>query len=269
MDIYYIDIDRIISNENQPRKFFDEDSMLDLQESIARNGIIQPLILRKLDNGYRIVAGERRWRAAMSINMSEVPAIILDIDETKEREISIIENLQREDLSAIEEAIAFKDFLEKTKTRQEDLAKILGKSRSYISNTMRLLLLPECIIEDIQNKKINPGHARAILSVKDEQLKKELNNRIQLEKLNVREAESIAKSMNNKAKKEKKPNNFDKVEDLINLDIENKLISLLGTKVRIKNKGKNNKIIEIEYNDIRQFEDFIVNLENHLNNKEQ
>ncbi len=274
MEIEYIDIDYIIPNENQPRKVFREEAMEDLTESVRRNGIIQPVILKKTENGFRIIAGERRWRAAMSLNMSEVPAIVMDdVDEEREKEISIIENLQRENLSPIEEAAAFKEFLDSTDNKQEDLAGILGKSRSYISNTMRLLTLPEEVIEDLKNFRLSAGHARAVLSLKDRSLQTEFSKRIQRENLTVRDSEMLARKLNespeyrDKDKKINRPSREERLDRLIEEDIEKRLTESLGAKVNLKRR-KNRRIIEIECSDENQLEILVDLLENHSDNKQ-
>lgn len=261
MEIEYIDIDYILPNEKQPRKVFDLDSLEELKDSIERNGIIQPILLKKVDEGYRIVAGERRWRAAMDLNLSRVPSIVLEVDDEKEMELSIVENLQREDLNPIEEACAFKYFLDKTAETQDYLAKILGKSRSYISNSMRLLTLPKEIINYIEKGEISPGHGRAILSLKDDIAKKNLAEKICSDNLSVREAEKEVSELNKIKSKQAKSN---KKKDIYTIDAEEKLTRLLGNKVTI-NKGKKTNKIEIEFSDENQLEYLINLLENRLN----
>lgn len=267
MKIEYIDIDYIIPNKDQPRKYFNEETLQDLIESVNRNGILQPILLKNNKNGYEIIAGERRWRAAMELNMDKIPAIILkDLDEAKQIEISIIENLQRENLSPIEEALAFKKYLKTTKKKQEELANILGKSRAYISNTMRLLSLPKKIINDLENFKINSGHAKAILSLKDEKLQIKLCNIIKKKKLSVRESESIAQKWN-KSSNETEISREQKLDRLIKKDLEKRLTNSMGLKVNFKDT-KNKKIIQIECINEEQLERMIDLLENYSNNKQ-
>ncbi len=267
MEIEYIDVDYILPNENQPRKTFKDESLDELKASIEQNGIIQPIILRKLDSGYRIVAGERRWRAAMDLNFKKVPSIVMDLDSKKEMEISIIENLQRENLNPIEEALAFKRFLDETSATQENLAEVLGKSRSYISNSMRLLTLPEEVLDYIVAEKISSGHGRAILSVKNIEDQIDLAERIYSEKLSVRDAESEAARyrMESSNQKEKKSKNRVKSaeKDIFTKDVEERLTRAMGSRVTINKRNKKGRI-EIEFGSEDQLEFLIDILENHL-----
>lgn len=270
MEIEYIDMDYILPNENQPRQTFNEETLEELKASIERNGIIQPIILKKMDSGYRIVAGERRWRAAMDLNFRKIPSIVLDLDSKKEMEISIIENLQRENLNPIDEALAFKRFLDDMSVTQESLAEVLGKSRSYISNSMRLLALPEEVIEYIVSEKISSGHGRAILSVKDTKNQIELAEKIYSENLSVRDTEKealkykIDNSENSHSKQSvEKSNKRSQKKDIFTKDVEDRLTRALGNRVTI-NKAKNRGKIEIEFSDEDQLEFLIDILENHL-----
>lgn len=270
MEIEYIDMDYILPNENQPRQTFNEETLEELKASIERNGIIQPIILKKMDSGYRIVAGERRWRAAMDLNFRKIPSIVLDLDSKKEMEISIIENLQRENLNPIDEALAFKRFLDEMSVTQESLAEVLGKSRSYISNSMRLLALPEEVIEYIVSEKISSGHGRAILSVKDTKNQIELAEKIYSENLSVRDTEKealkykIDNSENSHSKQSvEKSNKRSQKKDIFTKDVEDRLTRALGNRVTI-NKAKNRGKIEIEFSDEDQLEFLIDILENHL-----
>lgn len=257
MKIEQVDIDFIIPNSEQPRKSFDEESLLDLKRSIERNGILQPILIKKFDGGYKIIAGERRWRAAMSLGMRSVPAIVIEVSDEKEMEISIIENIQREDLNSIEEAMAFKRFLESTGETQESLGNIMGKSRSYISNSMRLLSLPEPIIDDLKNNRMTSGHGRAILAVEDEKVQLELGNRVKAESLTVRELEEIASKIKG-SNKEKAPRS----KDIFINEIEERLTKNLGKKVKIT-RGRSKNKLEIEYKNEDELEYLINILENH------
>lgn len=238
-----IDINKIIPNKNQPRKFFDKDKISNLEESIKIHGVVQPIIVRKTSEGYEIVAGERRWRAAKNAELKEIPCIVKDLSEDKLVEISLIENLQREDLNDIEEALAYKGLVEEYGMTQERISKIIGKSRPYIANILRLLNLNKEIQQMITDGKISGGHGRALLRVDDNNLQREVAERIIKEELTVRESEKLITIISNKKKKQKeKKENRD--SNLIFL--EDSLKEVFGTKVSIiagKKKGK----IEIEY----------------------
>lgn len=239
-----IDINLIKSNEDQPRKSFDDEKIMELAESIKSNGIIQPLILRKDNNEYIIVAGERRWRAAKSIGIKEVPAIIMDLTEKQVLEISLIENIQREDLNSIEEATAYKKLINDFSLTQEQLSKRIGKSRVAITNTLRLLNLSDDVQQYIIEGVISEGHGRALLAITDSKLQCELAQNVIDDKLSVRELEmQIRKLKDNsgrsKSKSRKENNPYYK-------DLTERLENYFGTKVNITNKNNKGKI-EIEY----------------------
>jgi ParB family transcriptional regulator, chromosome partitioning protein len=234
-----VDMDLIEPNREQPRLNFDEKSLAELRDSIKRNGIIQPIVLVKEGLTYRIVAGERRWRAAMELRFRKIPAVVREIDSEQEMEIAIAENIQRESLNSIEEALSFKRYLDKTGRTQEELSSILGKSRSYISNTIRLLKLPETIIEKVKSGKVSSGHGRTLLAVEDRSLQENLCDKVERENLSVRELENlISKLKKEKSKKAEK--------DIYTENLEQSLSSRLGRKVSIKKGNKKGKI-EIEY----------------------
>lgn len=239
-----LDMDLIVPNKEQPRYRFNSEGLDELEKSIERNGIIQPIVVKKIGSTYRIIAGERRWRAAMKLNMRKIPAIVRDVDSDKEMEIAIVENLQREDLNPIEEARAIKRYIEKTGSTQEEVSKILGKSRPYISNIMRLLNLPSNIAEDIELGKISSGHGRALLSVKED-LQQQLLERVKLEALSVRELEQII--LDSKKKEgvlmKDKSKRVKKKRDIFIEDLEEKISSSMGMKVSI-DRGR----IQISYN---------------------
>ena len=180
-----IDINLIKSNEGQPRKSFDDEKILELAESIKSNGIIQPLILKKVDDEYIIVAGERRWRAAKAIGLKEVPAIVMNLTEKQVLEISLIENIQREDLNSIEEALAYKKLISDFNLTQEELSKRIGKSRVTITNTLRLLNLSEDVQQYIIEGVISEGHGRALLGITDSKVQCELAQNVIDDKLSV------------------------------------------------------------------------------------
>lgn len=239
-----IDINLIKSNESQPRKSFDDEKIMELAESIKSNGIIQPLILRKDKNEYIIVAGERRWRAAKYIGIKEIPAVIMDLTEKQILEISLIENIQREDLNSIEEAIAYKKLITDFDLTQEQLSKRIGKSRVAITNTMRLLNLSEDVQQYIIEGVISEGHGRALLAITDSKLQCELAQNVIDDKLSVRELEFLirklkTKSEPSKSKAKKETNPYYK-------EVIEKLENYFGTKVNVTNKNNKGKI-EIEY----------------------
>jgi ParB family transcriptional regulator, chromosome partitioning protein len=194
--IVEISLDKIFPNPNQPRKFFAEDKIKELADSIKENGILQPLILKKIENNYIIVAGERRYRAASLLKLDKIPAVIRNYSDAKIAEISIIENIQRENLSPIEEAWSYKQMIDVTKITQSELAAKLGKSRSHITNIIGLLNLPEIIQKMILDNKISMGHARVLSKLKDEATMIEFANKIILEKLTVRDIEELSASLN-------------------------------------------------------------------------
>ena len=239
-----IDINLIKSNESQPRKSFDDEKIMELADSIKSNGIIQPLILRKDKDEYIIVAGERRWRAAKYIGIKEIPAVIMDLTEKQILEISLIENIQREDLNSIEEAIAYKKLITDFDLTQEQLSKRIGKSRVAITNTMRLLNLSEDVQQYIIEGVISEGHGRALLAITDSKLQCELAQNVIDDKLSVRELEFLirklkTKSEPSKSKAKKETNPYYK-------EVIEKLENYFGTKVNVTNKNNKGKI-EIEY----------------------
>lgn len=242
-NIKKVRITSIIPNEDQPRKKFDENKIAQLSQSIIEHGIIQPLILKEYGEKYIIVAGERRWRAAKLANIEEVPAIIMDLSDSDILEISLIENIQRQDLNPIEEAIAYKKLIEDLGLKQDELANRIGKSRTAITNCMRLLNLDNRVQQYIIDGFITEGHGRAILSLEDSNLQYELAGNIIKKGLNVRQTEKYIKNINLDNK-----HNNENVEkyNLYYKDIQEKLEYLFGTKVILNNK-KNKGKIEIEY----------------------
>ncbi len=239
-----IDINLIKSNEAQPRKSFDDEKILELAESIKSNGIIQPLVVKKADNEYIIVAGERRWRAAKAIGIKEIPAIVMDLSEKQILEISLIENIQREDLNSIEEALAYKKLINDFNLTQEELSKRIGKSRVSITNTLRLLNLSEDVQQYIIEGVISEGHGRALLGITDSKVQCELAQNVIDENLSVRELELLIrklKTINTKSK----PKQLNESNPYYK-DVTYKLENYFGTKVNITNKNNKGKI-EIEY----------------------
>ncbi|TCO64202.1 ParB/RepB/Spo0J family partition protein [Caldanaerobacter subterraneus] len=241
-----VQIDKIFPNQYQPRKHFDEESLRELADSIKEHGIVQPLVVRRQGTGYQLVAGERRWRAAKIAGLKEVPVIIRDLDDLQVMEIALIENLQREDLNPIEEAKAYKTLMEQFNLTQEEIAKKIGKSRSVIANSIRLLNLDDRVQEMLIEGKITVGHAKVILSITSKTLQYEAAKKIVEDGLNVRETEKLVKTLLSRSEKTKEKRK-DKRIDVHIREIEDNLCSLLGTKVQILQKGKEKGIIQIEY----------------------
>lgn len=236
-----IDMNLIYPNENQPRKFFNDDSLTELSESIKIHGVIQPIIVSEIDNGYMIVAGERRYRASRMINLEKIPCIIIEKSSDEILELSLIENIQRDDLNPIEEARAFKKLMDNCSLTQDDLSKKLSISRSVVTNKLRLLKLSSIVQEYIINEDISEGHAKIIAGIKDESLQIEISNKIINDDLSVRQTEKLIQSLNNKDKTEK----LDSPDAYIT-NLKANLESYFGTKVSINNK-KNKGDIRIEY----------------------
>ncbi len=237
-----IPLNKIINNSDQPRKFFDSDNIAELAESIKNHGIIQPLILKKHQKKYIIIAGERRWRAAKMLSLKEVPAIVMDLSNKEVLEISLIENIQRQDLNPIEEALAYRKLIDEFNLTQQELSQRIGKSRVSITNTMRLINLDERVQQYLIESVISEGHGRTLLAIEDKDLQYKMAQRIIDEKLSVRELEKLIKSLF-KEKVEKKEET--KVNPYVK-DVENRLQDHFGTKVNINSKNKKGKI-EIEY----------------------
>lgn len=241
-----IDINLIKPNKEQPRKNFDAEKIAELANSIKEHGVIQPIILKQEDNNiYTIIAGERRWRAARLLSLKKIPAIIMNLDDKKLLEVSLIENIQREDLNPIEEALAYKKLLVEFNLTQEELSKKISKSRTAITNTIRLLNLDERVQEYLIDGVISEGHGRAILSLDDNEKQYEVAQNIIDNNLSVRETEKLIKDLSNYIVKEEK-----KIEkkDIYIDEIKNKLESLFVTKVEIKNSKNDKGKIEIKYN---------------------
>ena len=239
-----VNITKIEPNRTQPRKNFDEDALQELSDSIKQFGIIQPLIVQDRKDHYEIIAGERRWRAAKKAGLKEVPVIIKNYTDQEIVEISIIENIQREDLNPIEEALAYKRLLEEFNLKQDQVAERVSKSRTAVTNSMRLLKLCDKVQQMIIDEMITTGHARAILSIEDPEEQYNLAQRIFDEKLSVREVEKLMKNMGKPAKNKKEK---DTRLEVIYQDIEEKLKQNLGAKVVINSKGNGAGKLEIEF----------------------
>lgn len=231
-------------NRNQPRRNFDMEAIEELAESIKIYGIIQPIIVSKKDGYYEIVAGERRWRASKKAGLTEIPCIIRSDDERKSKEIALIENIQREDLNSIEEALAYKKLISDFNLTQEELSKRIGKSRVTITNTLRLLNLSEGVQQYIIEGVISEGHGRALLGINDSKLQCELAQNVIDDKLSVRELEVLIRKLKSSPTREK-AKSINEINPYYK-DITYKLENYFGTKVNITNKNNKGKI-EIEY----------------------
>lgn len=237
-------ISEIEPNRSQPRKEFDEKALSELAESISKHGLLQPLLVRPLPlGGYQIVAGERRYRACRMAGITEVPVIIRELGDTETMEIALIENLQREDLTPIEEALGYQVLIDEHGFSQEEVAQSVGKSRPAITNALRLLKLPQSILDLVSDGKISAGHARALLTLEDEKLMQEFAEEIIKKDLSVRQVEKICKQKPKPEKEEtpeKKPSFYSMVELALN--------ESLGRKIKVsKNKGKQGGILQIEF----------------------
>lgn len=244
-------LSKIEPNREQPRKHFEEDALLELADSIKKFGIIQPLVVQKKDDYYEIIAGERRWRAAKLAGLKEVPVIIKEFTKQEAVEISLIENIQRENLNPIEEAYAYERLLTEFNLTQDEVAERVSKSRTAVTNSMRLIKLSQKVKQMVIDEMISAGHARALLAIEDPEQQHMLAMRIFDEKLSVREVEKIIRLI-----KENKPVKEKKVveNDFIYRDLEEKIKSVMGTKVSISQKAKGKGKIEIEYYSSKELE---------------
>lgn len=241
-----VKITAVEPNRKQPRKNFDEDALQELSDSIKQFGLIQPILVQDRKNHYEIIAGERRWRAAKMAGLKEIPVIIRDYTEREIMEISLIENIQREDLNPIEEAQAFRRLLEEFNLKQDEVAERVSKSRAAVTNSMRLLKLSEEVQQMLIDDMISTGHARALLAVENAEEQYSLAQRIFDEKLSVRDVEKLVKNLGKPAKPAKKVQE-NKTLEAIYLDIEERLKQRLSTKVTVTSKGEGAGRIEIEF----------------------
>ena len=244
--ILEIDINKIEANKNQPRKYFDEGSLLELSESIKNYGMIQPIVVRRINDYYELIAGERRFRAAKIAGLKKLPAIIKDFDKSTAFEVALIENIQRKDLNPIEEAESFYKLQTEFGFSQEEIAEKVGKSRSAITNAIRLLNLDSRVLNFVRENKLSGGHAKALLSISDENMQFELAERVIEEDFSVRETEKLVKKIQNQKQEQPKQQEENNMS-LFYEDMEQKLKSIIGTKVAIHYKGKDKGKIEIEY----------------------
>ncbi|WP_230398649.1 ParB/RepB/Spo0J family partition protein [Novisyntrophococcus fermenticellae] len=241
----YLKLSDIEPNREQPRKTFDEDSLMELADSIKQFGIIQPILVQKKDEYYEIIAGERRWRAAKLVGLKKVPVIIKNFTDQEMVEISLIENIQRENLNPIEEAIAYKRLIDEFSLRQDEVAERVSKSRTTITNSMRLLKLNNKVQQMVVDEMISTGHARALLVIEDLDMQYTVAMKVFDDKLSVRETEKLVKEIMNPKKKNDKQVDF--TLDAIYKNLEEKIKGILGTKAFIRRSGKQKGKIEIEY----------------------
>ncbi|WP_029201234.1 ParB/RepB/Spo0J family partition protein [Oribacterium sp. NK2B42] len=248
---FSIKLSRIQPDKNQPRKYFDEEKLQELADNIKEYGVIEPIVVKENGAFYEIITGERRWRAARMAGLKEIPVVIKNVDDRTSREMSIIENIQREDLNPVEEALAYQSLIEDFNLTQEEVAKKVSKNRSTITNSLRLLKLDEDILEMLRDGRITQGHARALLVIEERDLRKKIADKCALENLSVREIEKLVK-LDKLAKENKSKNESPEAEELKRLkilykDLEKKMKAKLGTKVNIIPKNKDKGKLEIEY----------------------
>ena len=251
ININKVSISDLLSNKFQPRKFFDEDSLQDLTNSIKERGIIQPIIVRKSKEDtskYEIIAGERRWMAAQKAGLHEVPVVVTNVDDLKSLEFAIVENVQRNDLNAIEEALGYQRLIEEFSYDQEKVAQFIGKSRSHIANFIRLLSLPEAVLKLVETKKLSPGHAKILVGLDNPE---SVANKIVEKNLSVRQAENFVKIFKTK----KKP--FKRSKDSNLQALESSIIEKIGLNILIKNKKNNTGKLILEYKDLDQLNKII------------
>lgn len=255
--IIEMDIESLTPNLFQPRKNFNKEKMEELKESIKKHGIIQPIVVRKMANGYEIVAGERRLKAAKEIGLKKIPAIIKSINNEKSLEIALVENIQREDLNPVEQANAFKRLIDEFNLTQQELAEATGKSRALVTNTIRLLKLNPEIQKNISEGKISFGHAKLLLSIEDEEVQGAVCERIIANDLSVRDVERLTKNIGKAQKRKFEVKNIT-IERFP--EVEEKLRDILGTKISILYDGKKGKIDIEFYNkeDLRRIVDLLL-----------
>lgn len=244
-NITMLRVSEIEPNPNQPRRDFDSEALSNLAESIAAHGLIQPIVVRSAGNNsgyYQIIAGERRWRASKMAGLTEIPVIIMEIDDKKSAQVALIENVQRENLNPIEEALAYKELVDEYSMTQEDVSRQIGKSRSAVANTIRLLDLPEKVCELVKLGKLSAGHARALLGLKREDDMLSAANTVIKKNYSVRETEFLVKQLNKTYSELEKIKTKSKLEVDYTNELAKKMTSKIGHKVTILKKGKNQKI---------------------------
>lgn len=247
-----VDLDKLKAREDQPRKNFDDDSLEELANSIKADGVIQPIVVRKVGDKYEIIAGERRFRASKLAGLEKVPVVVKNVTDRKARELALVENIQREDLNPIEEAISLKTLMEEYKLTQQELSDIIGKSRSYIANNLRLLNLSDYIKEYLIRGELSPSQGRTLLSLETEEERKKYLDKLLVKEVNIRDVEKKAKQSKNKN------------EDIFIKDICERLTEVLDAKVKIHEKKKGGQI-EISYlneADLQRIIDSLMNIYN-------
>lgn len=262
----YVNISLVYPNKNQPRKAFDEEALSELAESIKNYGIISPIIVKKNDDFYEIIAGERRWRAAKLAGLKQVPVIVREYDEQAAAEISIIENIQRENLNPIEEAKAYRRLMDDYSLKQDEIAEKVAKSRVFITNSLRLLKLDERVQRMLEDKLISAGHARAILAISDSDGQYEIAQKAFHNNLSVRDIEKLVRDYG-KVQIKSEPESEAEGIKLAYEDMGLKLSEALGTKVSINRKKDNKGRVEIYYSSIEQLEELMSQIINNKNNK--
>lgn len=247
-----VDLDKLKAREDQPRKNFDDDSLEELANSIKADGVIQPIVVRKVGDKYEIIAGERRFRASKLAGLEKVPIIVKNVSDRKARELALVENIQREDLNPIEEAVSLKTLMEEYKLTQQELSDIVGKSRSYIANNLRLLNLSDYIKDYLIRGELSPSQGRTLLSLETEEERKKYLDKLLVKEVNIRDVEKKAKQSKNKT------------EDIFIKDICERLTEVLDAKVKIHEKKKGGQI-EISYlneADLQRIIDSLMNIYN-------
>lgn len=247
-----VDLDKLMAREDQPRKSFDDDSLKELANSIKADGVIQPIVVRKVDDRYEIIAGERRFRASKLAGLEKVPVVVKNVTDRKARELALVENIQREDLNPIEEAISLKTLMEEYKITQQELSDIIGKSRSYIANNLRLLNLSDHIKEYLIRGELSPSQGRTLLSLETDEERNKYLDKLLVKEVNIRDVEKKAKQSKNKT------------EDIFIKDICERLTEVLDAKVKINEKKKGGQI-EISYlneADLQRIIDSLMNIYN-------
>lgn len=247
-----VDLDKLMAREDQPRKSFDDDSLKELTNSIKADGVIQPIVVRKVDDRYEIIAGERRFRASKLAGLEKVPVVVKNVTDRKARELALVENIQREDLNPIEEAISLKTLMEEYKLTQQELSDIIGKSRSYIANNLRLLNLSDHIKEYLIRGELSPSQGRTLLSLETDEERNKYLDKLLVKEVNIRDVEKKAKQSKSKT------------EDIFIKDICERLTEVLDAKVKINEKKKGGQI-EISYlneADLQRIIDSLMNIYN-------
>lgn len=259
-NVIMVKIAQVEPSRKQPRKQFDEDALLELAESIKQFGVLQPLLVQKKDDYYEIIAGERRWRASKLAGVKDIPVMVKDFSDQEAVEISLIENIQRENLNPIEEAAAYKRLMEEFHLKQDTIAERVSKSRTAVTNSMRLLKLDERVQQMLIDEMLTTGHARALLAIEDKELQHSAAVKVFDEKLSVRETEKLVKEILNPHEKEKEKEK-DRAQDLVYEQLEEKIKGIIGSKVAIRRRSKDKGRIEIAYYSQEELERIVELLE--------